>query len=171
MMVEWRIIVEWLLIAVLFTLILLLAIKNKETNDLKKELKEKDGNVEKLLVNNEILKDWIILRLNNISLCDWLISNDISKVAIYGYGILGQTLMKELEGSRVEVICIVDKNYKNIFADVPTVSIDNIPLCDAVIISVVNYFDEIEGELLGKCQCPIISLEDIVYGVGYKFHE
>ena len=122
-------------------------------------------------VNNTILLDWLYLRQNDIQLANWLRCNRIETVAIYGYGILGKALYKELINSKVEVVCIIDRNYQNIHADVKVVSIDKVPLVDAIIISVVNYYDEIEAELFEKCTCTIVSLEDIVYGVGYKYEE
>ena len=36
---------------------------------------------------------------------------------------------------------------------------------DAIIVTAVSFFDQIEEELSEKISCPIISLEDILYEV------
>lgn len=138
---------------------------------LKGKCEKHELEVRRLSLNNTILKDWLLLRQHNISLEDWLIRNQISTVAVYGYGILGRALCNELENSSITIKCIVDRKYQSIYANVQAVGLDNIPEVDAIIVSVVNYYDEIESELLRVCKCSIISLEDIVYGVGYKFEE
>ena len=166
---DWFVMV---IVALLFSLVMILItiMLIRMNIKLKKEIiKVKDGKA-KTNVNNEILKDWLFLRQQNLDLTDWIISNDLKRIAIYGYGILGKAFLAELENSSIEVVCVADKNFKNIHINVPTVSPDSIPDCDAVIITVVNYYDDIEKELLNKCHYPIISLEDIVYGVGYKIY-
>ncbi|MBQ9659100.1 MAG: hypothetical protein IJV31_10130 [Clostridia bacterium] len=139
--------------------------------NLNKKIIRKDEEIRKINVNNSLLKDWLIVRQNGINLADWLEVNGIHKIVIYGYGILGKAFFVEMQNSNVEVVAIADKNYKNIYANVPAVGIDSIPECDAIIVSVINYYDEIEQQLVTKCRYPIISLEDVIYGVGYKFDE
>lgn len=139
--------------------------------NLNKKIIRKDEEIRKINVNNSLLKDWLIVRQNGINLADWLEVNGIYKIVIYGYGILGKAFFVEMQNSNVEVLAIADKNYKNIYANVPVVGVDSIPECDAIIVSVINYYDEIEQQLVTKCRYPIISLEDVIYGVGYKFDE
>ena len=161
-----------LLFAIIFCILVLGIFQLARNNRiLQKKISVKDADIKKIWVNSELLKDWLTLRQNNIYLVDWLLQNNIRKVAVYGYGVLGKMLLQELKGSMIEIICVVDKNYKNIHSMVPAVSPNDVPECDAIIVSVINYFDEIESELLKKYHYPIISLEDIVYGVGYKFNE
>lgn len=137
----------------------------------KKKCEHLESEINKINYNNSILRDWLSLKQNSIGLADWLFQNDIKRIAIYGYGILGKALFVELKNSKIEIVCIVDNNYANIYADIPAVGTDNIPNVDAIIITALNYYDEIETTLLGKCNYTIISLEDIVYGVGFKFNE
>ena len=41
---------------------------------------------------------------------------------------------------------------------------DTLPDVDAIIVTAFFFFDEIEQELEDKIDCPIISIEDVVYG-------
>ena len=46
--------------------------------------------------------------------------------------------------------------------DIVTVE-DELATVDAIIVTAFHYFDEIEKQLSRKVQCPIISIEDILY--------
>ncbi len=42
---------------------------------------------------------------------------------------------------------------------------DELPDVDAVIVTAITFFDEIEEKLTEKISCPVLSLEDILYEV------
>ena len=42
---------------------------------------------------------------------------------------------------------------------------DTLDDVDAIVVTAVTFFDEIEDELHKKVNCPILSLEDILYEV------
>ena len=42
---------------------------------------------------------------------------------------------------------------------------DNLEDVDAIVVTAITFFDEIEEQLQSKVSCPIISLEDILYEV------
>ena len=74
--------------------------------------------------------------------------------------------MRMLRDSGIKVAYAIDKNAENIYADVevrdPKDVMDDV---DAVIVTSVFFFDEIEEQLENVFDCPIISLEDIVQEV------
>ena len=41
---------------------------------------------------------------------------------------------------------------------------DFIPV-DAIVITAITFFDEIREEVLKKVDCPVVSLEDILYDI------
>ena len=40
---------------------------------------------------------------------------------------------------------------------------DELPTVDAVVVTAVFYFDQIASELQEKVECPIVSVEDVLY--------
>jgi len=61
-------------------------------------------------------------------------------------------------------VCGIDQKAERIYSEIEVVSLDkNIPPVDAVIVTAITYFDEIEEKLSKKISCPIISLEDVLY--------
>ena len=60
----------------------------------------------------------------------------------------------------------IDKNADSIYTDIDVVSKDeNLEEVDAVVVTAITFFDEIEEELSARLECPILSLEDILYEV------
>ena len=78
----------------------------------------------------------------------------------------GETLINELKDSSVTIAYGIDKNADSIYADVDIVSMDdNLETVDAVVVTAITFFDEIEEQLSAKMDCPILSLEDILYEI------
>lgn len=76
---------------------------------------------------------------------------------------VGETLLSEMAGSEVTVKYGIDKNAERIYQDIDVVLPDDaLDDVDAVIVTAVTFFDEIEETLSQKVNCPILSLEDIL---------
>ena len=70
----------------------------------------------------------------------------------------------ELKETGVRVLYGIDKNVDRISSTVDIVSInDNLEPVDAIIVTAISFFDEINKELSKKIDCPIISLDDIIF--------
>ena len=58
------------------------------------------------------------------------------------------------------------KTRGSIYADLDVVTIDDeLARVDAIVVTAVTFFDAIEEQLLNKIDCPILSLEDVLYEV------
>ena len=77
-----------------------------------------------------------------------------------------ETLAEELMESDIRIKYGIDKNADNIYADFDIVTPDSdLEKVDAIVVTPITFFDEIENMLTDKTDCPIISLEDILYQV------
>lgn len=112
-----------------------------------------------------LLANWLKLKREGKSLSKYFEDNYLKNVAIYGLGNLGQEVYYELlKLENVKVLYGIDKNARNL-------SIDNFKILspnehlekvDAVIVTPLQYYNEIE-EALDKIGIKnIISIEDIV---------
>ena len=71
--------------------------------------------------------------------------------------------MKETE---VQIAYAIDKNANSIYSDINVITMDdNLEDVDAIVVTAITFFDEIEEQLQSKVSCPIISLEDILYEI------
>ncbi len=109
---------------------------------------------------------WLQIRQEGKTLVEYFTKNGYKTVAVYGMKELGERLCDELKGSDVTVSYAIDKNADSIYADVDVVTPDDaLTPVDVVVVTAITYFDEIEEELSQKMDCPIISLEDILYEI------
>lgn len=122
----------------------------------------RDKHLELFLMMNQ----WVKVKQQGKNLADFFVKNGYKKIAIYGMSYAGETLVDELKGSEITVAYGIDKNADSIYADVDIVSMeDNLEEVDAIVVTAITFFDEIEEKLSEKTECAIISLEDILYEV------
>lgn len=135
----------------------------KRTEDSVKKYKKLS---DKHLALFQMMNQWVKVKQEGKNLASYFELNGYKKIAVYGMSYAGETLLDELSDSGITVAYAIDKNADLIYADVDIVSIeDDLEEVDAVVVTAVTFFDEIEEQLSGKIACPIISLEDILYEV------
>ena len=113
-----------------------------------------------------MMNQWVEIKQEGKNLRSYFEENGYYEIAIYGMSYAGETLINELQGSNVKIKYGIDQNAENIYADINLVSPDDeLENVDAIIITPIKFFDEIEKKLSKKVNCPILSLEDILYEV------
>lgn len=111
-----------------------------------------------------LMNQWVGVKQEGKNIADYLIKNKYFKVAIYGMSYVGDTLYNELKNGEIEVAYGIDRNVSCIYSDIKVVSPDDVlEDVDAVIVTAITYFDEIEEKLSLKMGCPILCLSDILY--------
>lgn len=113
-----------------------------------------------------MMNQWIKIKQEGRNLDLYFEKNGYKNIAIYGMSYVGETLIDELKNTNVSVAYGIDRKANSIYADVDVVSIDDIlkPV-DAVVVTAITFYKEIEEKLSEKIDCPIISLENILYEV------
>lgn len=72
-------------------------------------------------------------------------------------------LLKELKDSEIEVLYGIDRNAADIYSEIKVVTLDNtLQEVDAVVVTLLDGFEEVYEVLSGKLSCPIIAIEDII---------
>lgn len=111
-----------------------------------------------------MMNQWVKAKQEGKNLASYFEEKGYKKIAIYGMSYAGETLLNELKGSGISVAYAIDKNVSS--AEVRVMSVDDaLEEVDAVVVTAITFFDEIEELLSEKMDCPIISLEDILYEV------
>ncbi len=110
-----------------------------------------------------MMNQWVKVKQSNKSIARYFEEKGFKEIAIYGMNYVGETLLSEMAGSKVTVKYGIDKNAERIYQDIDVVLPDDaLDDVDAVIVTAVTFFDEIEETLSQKVNCPILSLEDIL---------
>lgn len=130
------------------------------------KISEKQQMSDKHLALFLMMNQWVKVKQDGKNLASYFEKNGYKKIAIYGMSYAGETLVDELKETNIEVAYGIDKKVDTIYADVDIVSIeDDLEPVDAVVVTAITFFDEIEEKLSDKVSCPILSLEDILYEV------
>lgn len=113
-----------------------------------------------------MMNQWVKVKQEGKNLSSYFEKNGYKKIAVYGMSYAGETLVDELADTGIEVAYGIDKRADSLYADVDIVSMeDSLEKVDAVVVTAITYYDEVEEKLSEKLDCPIISLEDILYEI------
>ncbi len=140
----------------------IVAIKKKMDNRVMEKQELSDKHLALFLMMNQ----WVKVKQDGKNLSSYFEQEGYKKIAIYGMHYAGETLVEELMGTGIDVKYGIDKNAEKIFVDFDVVTPDSqLDEVDAVVVSSITFFDEIKDMLSDKVDCPIISLEDILYQI------
>ena len=113
-----------------------------------------------------LMNQWVKIKQEGKNLSSYFEENGYHEIAIYGISYAGETLVNELAGSTVKIKYAIDRNADNIYVEINVLSPeDELEDVDAIVVTAIKFFDEIEEMLSEKVSCPIISLEDILYEI------
>ncbi len=136
----------------------------------RKIMYEKENEVQKIsskhLALFLMMNQWVKVKQEGKSLAEYFKKKGYKNIAIYGMSYVGETLLEELKNTDIHIAYGIDKNAESIYSDISIVSIDDkLQKVDVIIVTAITFFDEIEKTLSKKINCPIISLEDILYEI------
>lgn len=112
----------------------------------------------------KILDEWLSIKEDKKSVSLYLKKKNITSIAIYGVGMLGRHLIKEIENSDIVIkycvdryLDIVDNKYKIYGMD------EKLPHADAIIITATYDYDNIYSHIIKRFDGKIISLDDLIH--------
>lgn len=130
----------------------------------KPKMEKKAEHIQKMTEFYQLLVEWLRIKQEGKSLTTFFTQNGYKSVAIYGMKELGERLYEELKDSGIKVKYVIDKRPDSVYADVDVVTPDDtLETVDVVVVTAIHYFDEIEETLSTKVDCPIVSIEDVIY--------
>lgn len=131
-----------------------------------KRLDKMEDNLKKFESFYRLLNTWVEMKQEGKNLAEYFEYNNINTIAIYGMKELGERLVKELENSRIEIKYVIDQNADQIETDFKKVKPDDeLEPVDAIVVTAIYFYQDIEEKLSKKVDYEIISLEDAVYGM------
>lgn len=131
-----------------------------------KVIKTKQGKVDKFKSYYNMLNQWLMLKQEGKNLETYFNDMNYKTIAIYGMGEMGNRLYDELKDSSVKVLYAIDKEAGSTYSEIDVYEVeDSLPEVDAVVVTAIFAYEEIEDVLSEKVDCDIVSLEDIVFEV------
>lgn len=113
-----------------------------------------------------LMNQWVKVKQKGENIGDYLERRGYNRIAIYGMSYVGDSLVRELKKSNVQVLYGIDQKADTQGIDIDVVTIeDTLKMVDAIVVTAVTYYDEIKKALGKKVDFPIISLRDILYDI------
>lgn len=138
------------------------AVKKTSDNKLQKWQQMSDKHLALFLMMNQ----WVKVRQEGKTLAEYFERNNYKNIAIYGMSFAGETLLDELKDSQICVKYGIDKKAGRINKEIDMVTIEeNLQEVDAIVVTAITFFDEIAEKLRKRLNCPILSLEEILYEI------
>lgn len=113
-----------------------------------------------------VMNQWVRVKQDGKNLSSYFAQKGFRRIAVYGMSYVGEALLQELQGTEVEVVYAIDRRAcsgkMGIAVVSPEESLDNV---DAVVVTAVRFYDEIAEILKDKMNCPILSIEDVLFEV------
>lgn len=129
-----------------------------------KEIAKKSGQLQKNKKYVELVNQWLILKHSNMKLETELKRRGIHEIAVYGMGICGRHLIRELATSDITMAYAMDKKNMDPYHGIEVRKLQKeLPVVDAIVNTVINDNSVINEEIKKYFSCPIITLEDLVY--------
>lgn len=123
-------------------------------------LEEKNNKTESII---KLLDLWIQQKQRNKLMSVFFERNHFHRIAVYGMNDLGKRVVDELRETSTTVVYAIDKRAGRIDEDLRVVHPEEeLDTVDAIVVTPVFYFEEIERQLMSKTSCPILSLEDVI---------
>ena len=114
----------------------------------------------------KMMNQWVKIKQEGKNLSFYFESNGYKTIAIYGMSYAGETLVDELRETDTQVLYGIDQRAERLYAEVDIVTLETeLKEVDAIVVTAITFFDEIEEKLSSLVNCPIISLEDILYEI------
>lgn len=110
-----------------------------------------------------LMDQWVSIKQDGKRLENYFIKNNFRKIAIYGMGNVGKRIVKELKDSEIEILYGIDRSAESIYSEIKLVTINQtLEKVDAVVITLVDDFEDVYDKLSEKLKCSIIAIEDII---------
>lgn len=112
----------------------------------------------------DMMNQWIILKQEGKSVEKYFQKNGYHSIAVYGMSIYGRHLVRELQGTEINIVCGIDRKKMNSYKDIKVLQpIDKLPEIDAIVNTVIWEHINIKASLSQITDRPVICLEDIIF--------
>lgn len=129
-------------------------------------VRTEDIRIKRLNSYYDTLSGWLNFKQKGKKMDEYLIQCGYRKIAIYALGEIGIRLFYELKGTEVSVEYAIDQNTDAHVENLKVVGKeDKLEEVDAVIVSVGFAYEEVKKDLEDKLNCPVLSLQNIVYEI------
>ncbi len=124
---------------------------------------------DKYFIYYDLLNKWMKQKEKGVLIAEKLKQKGIKEIAIYGMGDIARHLQHELKDTDITVKYAIDKSELSVIDIDKYLPDSELPQVDAVVVTPVLEYVNIDTFLKQKISCPIICIVDLIEGLGeYK---
>lgn len=112
-----------------------------------------------------LMNQWVQLKQEGKSISGYFEKRHYRNIAIYGMGSVGEAIIRDLLNSKVNVKYAIDQKANENSKDFVVSPNSILEMVDAIVVTPISSYGEIKLHLKEKIDCPIISIEDILYEI------
>lgn len=110
-----------------------------------------------------LMNKWTRLLQDKKTLASYFEDRGLKKIAMYGFGIVGETFLRELKNSDIEIEYIVDQNAEYLYAPLRLLQPeDQLEDVDVLVITIFDKNGELLDSMRNKCGFRVVSIMDVV---------
>lgn len=111
-----------------------------------------------------MMNQWLILKQEGKGIDRYLKKHGYYNIAVYGMAIYGRHVIRELQESDVKILFGIDRKKMGPYKAIEVLQpVEGMSYVDAVINTVLHDHINIKSHMAEILNCPIISLEDVVF--------
>lgn len=124
-------------------------------------------NNNKLSDNYLLLNHWLEIKNEGHSAAEYFEHMGYKHIAVYGMAELADRLFEELENTDICIDYGIDRDVSCTNSRIKEIYSlqDNFPMVDVIVVMPYYAFDSICMNLKGKIECPVISIEDVIWSI------
>lgn len=124
------------------------------------KIRELSSKAENARMRAAYLNSFLEIKDDHLNIAEFFILNEIHTIAIYGYGIVGKRLEKELRNKGMQVAFAIDRNSAKKDLPIPVYRLDDeLPEYDVLVVTAGNV-DDIR-KCVGGNRNTVIELRDV----------
>lgn len=114
----------------------------------------------------QVMDRWLMLLESGKSIAGWLRAHGYAQVAIYGYGMLGKHLLRQLAADHLVPSYLIDQQPEKDNGSLPMMKLeDDLPATDLIIVTVQYDFQAIQRKLKEKVAAEIRPIDWLIDSV------
>lgn len=143
------------------------SVTNERVEGLLTIIDRQKGRLDKFIKYFGLMDRWLWLKLQNKDIKEFFEAKNYHKIAIYGLGEIGNRLYEELSRtSDIRVAYAIDSRADKKRTPLKVYKPEEaLPDVDVIVVSVNYIFDEIAQLLSDSVNCPVISIDDVIFGI------
>ncbi len=112
----------------------------------------------------DMMNQWFILKQEGKGIEKYFQKNGYYSIAIYGMSIYGRHLVRELQGTDINIVYGIDQKRMNPYKNIKVLQpFHELPDIDVIVNTVIFEHTNIKKSLLEITNSPVICLEDIIF--------